>query len=170
MWNKGGGIISILFPSGGALPSYGPGLDVLGLADSAENDQLPVYEEFQEQLERSPEGWYETGLPWRSNNPPLPTNEMGSRRLLDNLVKRLKASDQYDHYDIITQQLEDGVIELAPQEASDKEFCIPHKAVVKKTAQTTKLRIVYDASAKESRTSPSLNDCLNPGTSLQNLL
>ena len=129
-----------------------------------------MYEEFQEQLERSPEGWYETGLPWRSNNPPLPTNEMGSRRRLDNLVKRLKASDQYDHYDIITQQLEDGVIELAPQEASDKEFCIPHKAVVKNTAETTKLRIVYDASAKESRTSPSLNDCLNPGPSLQNLL
>ena len=71
---------------------------------------------------------------------------------------------------IITQQLEDGVIELAPQEASDKEFYIPHKAVVKNTAETTKLRIVYDASAKESRTSPSLNDCLNPGPSLQNLL
>jgi hypothetical protein len=46
--------------------------------------------------------------------------------------------------------LEDGVIELAPQEASDKEFYIPHKAVVKNTAETTKLRIVYDASTKES--------------------
>jgi hypothetical protein len=79
---------------------------------------------------------------------------MGSRRRLDNLVKRLKTSYQYDHYnDIITQQLEDGVIELAPQEASDNKFYIPHKAVVKNTAETTKLRIVYDASAKESRTS-----------------
>jgi hypothetical protein len=102
-----------------------------------------VYEEFQEQLERSPEGWYETGLPWRSNNPPLPTNEMGSHRRLDNLVKLLKASDQYNHCnDIITKQLEDGVIELAPQEASDKGFYIPHKAVVKNTAETTKLCIV----------------------------
>jgi hypothetical protein len=129
-------------------------LDILCLADSAENDQLPVDEEFQEQLERSTKGWYETGLPWRSNNPPLPTNEMGSRRRLDNLVKRLKTSYQYDHYnDIITQQLEDGVIELAPQEASDNKFYIPHKAVVKNTAETTKLRIVYDASAKESRSS-----------------
>ncbi len=28
-----------------------------------------VYEEFKEQLVRSPEGWYETGLPWRANHP-----------------------------------------------------------------------------------------------------
>ena len=60
--------------------------------------------------------------------------------------------------------------EQAPKETSDKEFYIPHKAVVKNTAESTKLRVVYDASAKESRTSPSLNDCLNPGPSLQNLL
>lgn len=146
-------------------------LDVLGLTDSAETDQLPVYEEFQEQLGRSPEGWYETGLPWKSNHPPLPANEMGSRRRLENLIKRLKSSNRYNDYnDIITQQLKDGVIEPAPSEASDKEFYIPHKAVVKNMAESTKLRIVYDASARESRTSPSLNDCLNPGPCLQNLL
>ena len=68
-------------------------LDVLGLEDSAENDQLPVYEEFQEQLERSPEGWYEARLPWKSNHPPLPTNEIGSRRRLENLLKRLPVTD-----------------------------------------------------------------------------
>ena len=72
---------------------------------------------------------------------------------------------------IITQQLKDGVIEPAPQKASDnKEFYIPHKAVVKNRAESTKLRVVYDASARETRTSPSLNECLNPGPRLQNLL
>jgi hypothetical protein len=139
-------------------------LDVLGLADS---DQLPVYEEFQVQLKRSPEGWYETGLPWKSHHPPLPTNEMGSRRRLENLLKRLKSSDRYDEYnDIIAQQLKVGVIEPATQNASGKEFYIPHKAVVKNTAESTKLRVVYDASARESRTKPSLNDCLHESWSL----
>ena len=38
-------------------------LDVLGLRDSNEYDQSVVHEEFKEQLKRSPEGWYETGLP-----------------------------------------------------------------------------------------------------------
>ena len=42
-------------------------LDVLGLVDAAEHDQGSVYSEFKEQLVRSPNGWYETGLPWRGS-------------------------------------------------------------------------------------------------------
>ena len=53
-------------------------LDVLGLADSATGDQSAVYDEFKEQLVRSPEGWYETGLPWKGNCPPLPNNREGN--------------------------------------------------------------------------------------------
>lgn len=37
-------------------------------------------------------------------------------------------------------------------------------------AESTKLRIVYDASARESNNQPPLNDCLNPGPPLQNRL
>jgi hypothetical protein len=44
-------------------------MDVLGLADNPEHDQHEVYAEFREQLTRSEEGWYETGLPWKSNYP-----------------------------------------------------------------------------------------------------
>ena len=36
--------------------------DVLGLKDHPAGDQDNVYQEFKEQLERSSEGWYETGL------------------------------------------------------------------------------------------------------------
>ena len=42
-------------------------LDVLALADTPEHDQGAVYTEFKEQLVRSEEGWYETGLPWRGD-------------------------------------------------------------------------------------------------------
>lgn len=49
-------------------------MDVLGLADNPEHDQHGVYAELQEQLTRSEEGWYETGLPWKGNHPPLPNN------------------------------------------------------------------------------------------------
>ena len=51
-------------------------LDVLGLEDSSEHDQKIVHSEFKEQLQRSPEGWYETGLPWRNNHPVLPSNKV----------------------------------------------------------------------------------------------
>ena len=51
-----------------------------------------------------------------------------------------------------------------------KEFYIPHRYVVRESAQTTKMRIVYDASARESPEAPSLNDCLYAGPALQNKL
>ncbi|XP_068697582.1 uncharacterized protein [Montipora foliosa] len=50
-------------------------LDVLGLADSSTGDQAEVYAEFKEQLPQDAEGWYETGLVWRGNHPPLPSNK-----------------------------------------------------------------------------------------------
>ena len=62
-------------------------LDVLGLSDSAEHSQQTVYSEFKEQLSRSPEGWYKTGLPWRGSHNPLPDNEQGSLRRLANLIE-----------------------------------------------------------------------------------
>ena len=64
-------------------------LDVLGLADTPEHDQSMVHAEFKEQLQRSPEGWYETGLPWRGNHPELPTNKQGSIRRLSSLTRKL---------------------------------------------------------------------------------
>ena len=146
-------------------------LDVLGIADSSEHDQTTVYKDFKENLTRDSTGWYEANLPWKPNHPPLPTNESGSRRRLDNLIKRLKRKNIYKQYDeIIQDQLEKGIVEPAPPKVSGKEFYIPHKGVEKQMAETTKLRIVYDASAKESNSQPSLNDCLNPGPPLQNLL
>ena len=44
-------------------------LVLLGLTDSLMGDRGEVYEQFKEQLGRSPEGWYETGLPWKGNHP-----------------------------------------------------------------------------------------------------
>ena len=47
-------------------------MDVLGLEDRPCGDQSMVHFEFLEQLERSPEGWYQTRLPLKGNHPPLP--------------------------------------------------------------------------------------------------
>ena len=47
---------------------------------------------------------------------------------------------------------------------------LPHKPVIRTSAQSTKTRVVYDASAKASPNAPSLNECLYPGPPLQNKL
>ena len=146
-------------------------LDVLGLADSVENDQNLVYDDFLEQLVRSPSGYYELNLPWKANHAKLPINEAGSRRRLTSLVRKLTREGNYDRYDdVIKEQLNQGIIEPGPNEAKGKESYLPHKGVFKRSAETTKLRIVYDASAKETSDKPSLNECLHPGPPLQNQL
>ena len=146
-------------------------LDVLGLQDSPTGDQGEIYKEFQEQLQRSPEGWYETSLPWKGNHPPLPNNKSGSMRRLESLARKLERSDILERYDqVIKDQLEQGIVERAEEIPKGREFYLPHKPVVRESAESTKLRIVYDASARGRENSPSLNECLNPGPPLQNQL
>ena len=146
-------------------------LDVLGLRDSAENDQHVVHKEFKEQLMRDPEGWYETGLPWKGNHPPLPSNKEGSVRRLNALMRRLEMKHLVESYDnIIQTQLNEGIIERVTGPPEGPEFYIPHKPVIREAAESTKLRIVYDASARAHSSAPSLNECLNPGPPLQNEL
>ena len=146
-------------------------LDVLGLEDTPTGDQNAVHSEFREQLQRSSEGWYEATLPWKGDHPSLPNNISGSLRLLGSLVQRLQKTGRLAAYDeIIQEQLREGVVEAAEEPAVGREFYIPHKAVVRDNAQTTKMRIVYDASSRANEASPSLNDCLETGPSLQNKL
>ena len=47
---------------------------------------------------------------------------------------------------------------------------MPHKAVVREAAQTTKVRIVHDASEKSRSKNVSLNECLETVPPLQNLI
>ena len=146
-------------------------MDVLGLQDTPIGDQEVVHQEFLEQLKRSPEGWYETALPWKGGHPPLPNNKTGSLKRLASLVQRLKRNGKIEDYDaIIQEQLREGIVEEAQMPAKGREFYIPHKAVIRENAETTKMRIVYDASARANDTAPSLNECLDAGPPLQNQL
>ncbi|XP_074629800.1 uncharacterized protein LOC141887949 [Acropora palmata] len=146
-------------------------LDVLGIQDTAIGDQTDVYEEFKEQLTRSAEGWYETGLPWKGNHPTLPNNKAGSLKRLENTVRKLENQGLLEQYDaIIKEQLVEGIVEPAEEQFVGREFYIPHKPVIRESAESTKLRIVYDASARAYDKAPSLNDCLHAGPPLQNQL
>ena len=140
----------------------------MGIEDKPEGDQNMLYDEFKEQLQQGEDGRYQTGLMWKPNHPKLYDNKSGSIGRLKNLVTKLrkdpKLLEQYDQQ--IHKCLEEGIIEKAPDDIKGKEFYLPHKAVVKENAETTKVRIVYDASAKPEG-SPSLNECLETGPPLQ---
>ena len=81
------------------------------------------------------------------------------------LLHRLKQTPsilrEYD--DIIQDQLKKGIIEPVTETApsSSRLRYLPHHAVICIDKTTTKVRVVYDASAKSD--GPSLNDCLLTG-------
>ena len=110
-------------------------------------------------------GRYEVSLPWRECHDPLPDNYNLSRRRLYGLVRRLKQTPvilrEYDA--ILHEQLDKGIIERVEDsgETPGMIHYLPHHAVIRQDKETTKVRVVYDASARSN--GPSLNDCLHTG-------
>ena len=73
---------------------------------------------------------------------------------------------------VIKDQLESNIIEEVSDTEinnSSKEFYMLHRAVIRESAESPKLRVAYDASVK-SGFRFSLNDCLEKGLLLQNKL
>ena len=116
-------------------------LDVLGLENKPAGDQQAVYNEFQEQLVRLPEVWYETGLLWNAGHPPLSNNRDGSLQRLSSLVKKLQKTPGHFHeYDRIIQDLPgQGSVERVNKELQgERELYLPYKAIIRETAKSTK--------------------------------
>ena len=132
-------------------------LESLGIEEVA-ND--PVYDRFASTLQVKNER-YEVSLPWREYHDDLPDNYSLSRRRLHGLLKRLQQNPEVlrEYDSIICEQLERGIVE----EVKDPEVThyLPHHAMIRQDKETTKVRVVYDASARSS--GPSLNDCLHTG-------
>ena len=119
------------------------------------------------------EGRYSVKLPWKQGHDHLPSNINISLSRMKGQLKQLrkepKVLDKYDS--IIKEQLNSGVIEkVAKLEETEKVHYLPHHGVIPRDAETTKLRIVYNASSKEGRNRTSFNDCLHTGPSLNPLL
>ena len=68
----------------------------------------------------------------------------------------------------IQEQLDKGIIERVPNsdESNGPVHYLPHLPVVRTDRSTTKVRVVYDGSAKSNESSLSLNDCLHKGPDL----
>ena len=60
--------------------------------------------------------------------------------------------------------------QAAELEPVGKVHYLPHRAVIRENAETTKVGIVYDASCKDRKLRVSLNDCLHVGPSLTSMI
>ena len=112
---------------------------------------------------------YEIGFPWKEDFQPSKNGYQLSENRLRSLYFKLKRDpDLLRDYDkIIRDQEQAGIVERVPEEETsiNKSWVhySPHHAVIRKDRETTKVRIVYDGSAKSSKEELSLNDCLETG-------
>ena len=95
------------------------------------------------------DGWYEFLLPWEELHGPLPDNYELSLKCDQGILNEYCA--------IIQEQLDKGIITIVEQTTGRAHY-LPHHTVVWHNKETTKVRVVYNASAWEK--SPSLNNKL----------
>ena len=113
---------------------------------------------------------YQTPLPWKQTHDILPDNYVNSKNRLLSLMKRLRKNpDLFHKYDdVIKEQEKERIIEKVPddhQPNPGQVHYLPHHPVIREDKETSKVRIVYDASSKQPG-GRSLNDCLETGPNL----
>lgn len=145
-------------------------LEGLGIREEEES----IYNKFTRSVSFQ-DGRYCVRLPWKEPHPFLPDNYHLSRDRLFNLLKRLRQTpgvlSQYDA--IMQDQIKCNIVKVVESPCNGpagRTHYLPHHAVIWEDKQTTKLRIVYDVSARSDGPS-SLNDCLYAGPTFgQNIM
>jgi len=91
---------------------------------------------------------YSVKLPWKIAHKTLPTNYANSIGRLKSTIRRLRREPNVlqEYEAVIKEQLKAGIIETVTElEERSKVHYLPHQAVVRRNAETTKVRVVYDA-------------------------
>ena len=111
---------------------------------------------------------YRLSIPWKENMPRLPENYNMALQRLQNTEKRLRKSPSIgqSYSDIIENYVAKGYVrKVSENERYKSKWYLPHFPVLRPDKDTTKIRIVFDASAKCQGIS--LNDAINQGPKLQ---
>ncbi|XP_021960216.1 uncharacterized protein LOC110856083 [Folsomia candida] len=154
-------------------------LESLGITDPAEVKSKTEREEdtlrkFGESVTQKADGRFSVRLPWIVENPQIPDNRfIAEKRLLSGTKKLLEKNKIREYGALFKQWVEEGFIEeVSTQDDVGKKIGVhylPHHPVFKPQSLTTPVRPVFDASCKTGR-NPSLNDCLEKGPNLLELI
>lgn len=119
---------------------------------------------------RGSNGRYTVRLPFREKGRRLGNSRASAYRRLLALERRFdsNASLKAEYSKVVEEYLSLGHMSLA-ENPEEEGYYMPHHAVVKESSNTTKVRLVCDASAKASN-GVSLNDLLLIGPTIQNKL
>ena len=109
---------------------------------------------FQQTTTRNEDGLFIVKLPSKEDAIPLGDSFQQAKRRLETLLHRFSKNESlYTRYSAFIKEFLDlGLMEKIPESeipiATSKSFYLPHHCVLKETSTTTKLSVVFDASAK----------------------
>lgn len=145
-------------------------LDSIGISDKVP-EQDATLAKFEQSVQFQ-DGRYTVKLPWKDECPQLLNNEVAALKRLDGLDRKLDRTPMLKerYHNALVEMEQSGFIEEVFSDPDDVQsqgsvFYLPHRPVVKESSSTTKIRPVFDASAKGVN-GVSLNDCLEVGPSL----
>ena len=125
------------------------------------NKEKQPYNYFEENIGKNQENSYEVEIPFKENHCLMHYDfQMCKERFLKlhkKLTNDLEILSQYN--EIFEEKWRLGIIETVEEPGKKgKTHCLAHHPVIREDKDKTKLRIVFDASAKTF--GPSLNECL----------
>ncbi|XP_025997408.1 uncharacterized protein LOC113005754 [Solenopsis invicta] len=133
-------------------------------------EELKCESHFIKNITRSNDGRYAVKLPFREGNNQLGNSKKIALKRLYSLEWKLDTKPELKSaYTQVMQEYLD-LNQMSPiNELSDDGFYMPHHAVIKASNNTTKVRVVFDASAKTDN-GRSLNDILMVGPTIQDTI
>lgn len=141
-------------------------LESLGIKEKEglNENEKGIVEDFKKNL-KFVDGKYETELLWKLESKELENNYFLAKKQFDRLERSFAKNDWIakEYGEVIRHQIQEGVIEECTRE--EREYFMPHRAVVREDKETTKVRVVFNCSSK-SKGNLSLNDCLETGPNL----
>lgn len=143
-------------------------------------EELPVYdkktveqelcdENFRITHSRETDGRYVVRLPFKEAHPPLGVSHPMAERRYHSLERKFTTQPQFAqlYHDFMSEYSTlDHMVKCQDIDSTSPHYYLPHHGVLKESSSTTKLRTVFDASAKTS-SGVSLNDVLLTGRKLQ---
>uniref|UniRef100_A0A914QNZ0 Integrase zinc-binding domain-containing protein n=1 Tax=Panagrolaimus davidi TaxID=227884 RepID=A0A914QNZ0_9BILA len=141
-------------------------LESMGIKDNPIDEcEAPILEKFRQSINFKDNRFY-VSWPEKLHHKPLPTNFGLALGRLNSNLKRLQQDQKLmkEYHNIVLTQFNNGQVEVAPEKPQGGLIhYLPHHAVVNYLKATTKIRMVFDASAKISKNAPSLNECFIRG-------
>ncbi|XP_035219186.1 uncharacterized protein LOC118192350, partial [Stegodyphus dumicola] len=137
-------------------------LDTLGISSQENKTKSALEEEtrkhFLKSVKRDSSGRYEVTLPFILDKSVLSSNRtVAERHLVKTESKLINTRRRKDYEEIFDEWEAKDIIEVVTEEKEEGVHYLSHRPVIKESSETTKIRPVFNASAR-SKNSPSLND------------